>query len=84
MLRPTMFLVLTLGLIGSWQVFDQIFVMSKGGPDKTTLSPAYVSYTTGFADQNFPAAAAMAFVLFAIIVLMTLAQRRLLRERRSS
>jgi len=81
MLRPTMFLVLTLGLIGSWQVFDQIYIMSHGGPDKTTLSPAYVSYATGFGDQNFPAAAAMAFVLFAIIVLLTLAQRRLLRSR---
>lgn len=81
MLRPTMFLVVTLGLIGSWQVFDQIYIMSRGGPDKTTLSPAYVSYATGFSDQNFPAAAAMAFVLFAIIVLLTLAQRRLLRGR---
>jgi multiple sugar transport system permease protein len=81
MLRPTMFLVITLGLIGSWQVFDQIYIMSQGGPDKTTLSPAYVSYSTGFGDQNFPAAAAMAFVLFAIIVLMTIVQRRLLRGR---
>jgi multiple sugar transport system permease protein len=81
LLRPTMFLVVTLGLIGSWQVFDQIYIMSQGGPDKTTLSPAYVSYTTGFDDQNFPAGAAMAFVLFAIIVVMTLAQRFLLRDK---
>jgi multiple sugar transport system permease protein len=81
MLRPTMFLVITLGLIGSWQVFDQIYIMSQGGPGKTTLSPAYVSYATGFQDQNFPAGAAMSFVLFAIIVLMTLGQRWLLRDR---
>jgi multiple sugar transport system permease protein len=81
MLRPTMFLVITLGLIGSWQVFDQIYIMSKGGPGKTTLSPAYVSYSTGFQNQNFPAGAAMAFMLFAIIVLMTVAQRWLLRDR---
>jgi multiple sugar transport system permease protein len=81
LLRPTMFLVVTLGLIGSWQVFDQIYIMSQGGPDKTTLSPAYVSYTTGFNDQDFPAGAAMAFVLFAIIVVMTVAQRFLLRDR---
>ena len=81
MLRPTMFLVVTLGLIGSWQVFDQIYIMSQGGPGKTTLSPAYVSYATGFQDQNFPAGAAMAFVLFAIIVLMTGGQRWLLRDR---
>jgi multiple sugar transport system permease protein len=81
MLRPTVFLVVTLGLISSWQVFDQIYIMSRGGPDKTTLSPAYVSYTTGFDDQNYPGGAAMSFVLFAIIVLMTLGQRWLLRDR---
>jgi multiple sugar transport system permease protein len=73
--------VVTLGLIGSWQVFDQIYIMSRGGPDKTTLSPAYVSYTTGFSDQNYPGGAAMSFVLFGIIVLMTLGQRWLLRDR---
>lgn len=81
MLRPTTFLVLTLGLIGSWQVFDQIYIMSQGGPDNTTSSPAFVSYTYGFGDQNFPAGAAMAFVLFTIIVLMTIGQRWLLRDK---
>lgn len=81
MLRPTVFLVVTLSLISSWQVFDQIYIMSQGGPDKTTLSPAYVSYTYGFGDQNFPAGAAMAFVLFTIIVLMTIGQRYLLRDK---
>lgn len=81
LLRPTVFLVVTLGLIGSWQVFDQIYIMSQGGPDKTTLSPAYDSYATGFDDQNFPAGAAMAFVLFAIIVVMTVGQRFLLRDK---
>jgi multiple sugar transport system permease protein len=79
-LRPQVFLVITLGLIGSWQVFDQIFIISQGGPDKTTLSPAYLSYTTGFGDQQYPAGAAMSFVLFAIIVVMTLVQRFVLRD----
>lgn len=81
MLRPQLFLVITLGLIGSWQVFDQIFILSQGGPDKTTLSPAYESYTTGFHDQNYPVGAAMSFVLFAIIVVMTVVQRWVLRDR---
>ncbi len=81
MLRPTMFLVLTLGLIGSWQVFDQIYVMSQGNPAKTTLTPAYLSYRTAFKDFNYGSGAAISFILFAIIVLMTLLQRWLLRER---
>jgi multiple sugar transport system permease protein len=80
-LRPTMFLVLTLGLIGSWQVFDQIYVMSQGDPAKTTLTPAYLSYRTAFKDFNYGSGAAISFILFAIIVLMTLLQRWLLRER---
>ena len=38
-LKPTLFLVLTLGLIGTWQVFDQIYIMSQGGPAKTHGHP---------------------------------------------
>ena len=81
MLRPTLFLVLTLGLIGTWQVFDQVYVMSQGDPAKTTLTPAYLSYRTAFQDFNYGAGAAISFVLFLIIVVLTLIQRRVLRER---
>ncbi|BCB87713.1 carbohydrate ABC transporter permease [Phytohabitans suffuscus] len=84
MLRPTLFLVLTLGLIGTWQVFDQIYVMSQGNPAKTTLTPAFLSYRTAFKDFEYGRGAAIAFVLFLIIVAMTLLQRWILRERRSS
>ncbi|EBM0725608.1 sugar ABC transporter permease, partial [Salmonella enterica subsp. enterica serovar Senftenberg] len=42
MLKPTIFLVTTLGLIGTWQVFDQIYVMGKGAPANTTLTPAFL------------------------------------------
>lgn len=80
-LRPTMFLVLTLGLIGTWQVFDQIYVMSQGNPAKTTLTPAYLSYRTAFRDFDYGSGAAISFVLFLIIVVLTLLQRRALRER---
>ena len=68
MLRPTLFTVLTLGLIGTWQVFDQIYTGTQGGPAKTTLTPAYLSYKTAFNNQNWGQGAAIAFVLFAIIV----------------
>ncbi|GGM85959.1 ABC transporter permease [Thermopolyspora flexuosa] len=80
-LRPTLFLVLTLGLIGTWQVFDQIYVMSQGNPAKTTLTPAYLSYRTAFRDFEYGSGAAISFVLFLIIVVFTLLQRLLLRER---
>ena len=76
-----LFTVLTLGLIGTWQVFDQVFVGSQGSPAKTTLTPAYLSYIAGFQNQDWGQAAAIAFILFAIIVAFTILQRFVLRER---
>ncbi|MCX4473830.1 sugar ABC transporter permease [Micromonospora sp. NBC_01655] len=81
MIKPTMFLVLTLGLIGSWQVFDQVYVMSQGEPAKTTLTPAYLSYRTAFRDFDYGSGAAISFVLFLIIIGLTLLQRRLMADR---
>ncbi len=81
LLKPTMFLVLTLGLIGTWQVFDQIYIMSQGNPAKTTLTPAYLSYRTAFNDFDYGSGAAISFVLFLIIVLMMLVQRWVMRDR---
>ncbi|MFC4586321.1 carbohydrate ABC transporter permease [Sphaerisporangium corydalis] len=81
MLRPTLFLVLTLGLIGTWQVFDQVYVMSQGNPAKTTLTPAYLSYRTAFRDFDYGSGTAISFVLFLIIVVMTLVQRWVMRDR---
>ncbi|UER55740.1 sugar ABC transporter permease [Kineosporiaceae bacterium SCSIO 59966] len=80
-LRPTLFTVITLGLIGTWQVFDQIYVGTDGGPAKTTVTPAYLSYTASFGSQRWGEGAAIAFILFAIIVTFTILQRVVLRER---
>lgn len=81
-LRPTLFLVLTLGLIGTWQVFDQVYVLSRGNPANTTLTPAYLSYSTSFVGHQWGQGAAIAFLLFVVIVAFTLVQRWALRERR--
>lgn len=81
MLRPTLFLVLTLGLIGTWQIFDQVYIMSQGNPAGTTLTPAYLSYVTSFGNQQWGQGAAISFLLFAIIVVLTLVQRYVLRDR---
>lgn len=81
MVRPTLFTVLTLGLIGTWQVFDQIYTGTQGGPAKTTLTPAYLSFQTSFNSQRWGEGAAIAFILFAIIVVLTLLQRWALREK---
>ena len=83
-LRPTLFTVLTLGLIGGWQIFDQIYTGTQGGPAGTTTSPAYLSYSTAFQSQNWGQGAAIGFLVFIIIVLFTILQRFILRDRKVS
>ncbi len=77
LLRPTLFFVITLGLIGTYQVFDQIYVMSSGGPAKTTLTVAYLVYRNGFTNSDMGLAAAIAILLFVIIFTLTMIQRRI-------
>jgi multiple sugar transport system permease protein len=78
MLRPTMLLVLTLGLISTWQVFDQIYLL--GPTNQTVGTPAYLSYEVSFRDSAFGTGAAIAFLLFLLIVVLTVLQRRFLPE----
>jgi multiple sugar transport system permease protein len=83
MLKPTLFTVLTLGLIGTWQVFDQVY-LTRGTPAAPTLtSPAYLAFNQAFENNEPGIAAAIAFVLFLIIIAMTLIQRWVLGDRDS-
>lgn len=77
LLRPTLFFVITLGLIGTYQVFDQIYVMTSGGPAKTTLTMAYIVYRNGFRNSEMGVGLATAVLLFFIIFVLTLLQRRI-------
>lgn len=81
LLKPTLFTVLTLGLIGTWQVFDQVYLTGGGDPGKTTLTPAYLAYQTSIKDLDWGEGTAIAFILFVIIVVFTLVQRWVLRDR---
>ena len=79
LLKKQIVLVITLGLIGTWQVFDQIYIMSDGAGE--TVTPAYLSYTTGVRESRFGGASALAFIVFAIILVFTAVQRFLGREK---
>jgi multiple sugar transport system permease protein len=81
MLRPTLFLVLTLGLIGSWQVFDSVFLISQGNPAGTTLTPAFLAYQQSFGNMQWGQGAAIAFLLFGLIIVLATGQRWLLRDK---
>lgn len=80
-LKPTFFTVITLGLVGCWQVFDQIYTGTQGDPGKTTLTPAYLSYQAAFIQQDWGRGSAIALVLFAIIIVFTLFQRWVLSDK---
>jgi multiple sugar transport system permease protein len=82
LLRPTMFFAITLGLIGTYQVFDQVYVMTAGGPAKTTLTMAYIVYRNGFRNSEMGLGLATAVLLFVIIFLLTMIQRRITEERK--
>ena len=78
LLRPTSFFIITIGLIGTFQVFDQIFVISSGGPAKTTFTIAWMVYRNAFLNSQAGLGAATAFLLFMLIGVFTLLQRRLI------
>ncbi len=82
LLTPTTFFVVSLGLIGTFQVFDQAFVISNGsgGPEKSTLTVVFTIYNQAFKERNgLGLAAAGAVILFVIIFTLTLIQRRFLK-----
>ncbi|MEZ4864606.1 MAG: sugar ABC transporter permease [Caldilineaceae bacterium] len=72
MMTPTIFFSLILGLIGSFQMFTQAYVMTRGGPNNATLTYVMHIYNKGFRQFYFGYASALAWVLFLIILLFTL------------
>ncbi len=76
MVRPVTYFVLVMSLIGCFQVFDQIFVMSSGGPNNATTTMSYMVYQNSFQYFRLGYGAAIAVVLAGIIFLVTIIQKR--------
>ena len=70
-------------LIGDFQLFAEPYVMTQGGPLKSTNSLVLLMYEEGFRWWRLGYAAALAFILFAVILAATAVQMRLQRERRA-
>ncbi|MFN4232327.1 carbohydrate ABC transporter permease [Thermus sp.] len=82
LLSPTTFFLFTLGLIGAFQVFTQVYVLTPtGGVLQDTLTLAFYLYNKGFRDSDFSYASAIAMVTFLLILVLTLIQRRVLERR---
>lgn len=76
LLLPTISFTLITNLINSFQVFDPVYVMTKGGPMFSTEVLVYYVYYMGFNVFDMGYASAMAFILFLIILVFTLVQLR--------
>lgn len=72
MITPTLFFSLVMGIISSFQVFTSAYVMTDGGPNNATLTQVLYLYRKAFRQFHFGYAAAMAWVLFAVIMVFTL------------
>lgn len=84
MLSPTTFLVVVLAVINSFQIFDQVYVMTlrtvPGGVGGSATTLTYYLYRRAFTNSEFGYASAVALVLFAIILLVTVFQLRIQRR----
>jgi multiple sugar transport system permease protein len=75
LLKPVLFFVIVIETIGSFQVFDAIYVMTGGGPVRASYSLVYQLYDEGFKFQNFGYASAIGMILFLIVFSVTMIQR---------
>ena len=80
-LKPITYMIVTLGIIGSFQVFDLVYKMTGGGPGRATLTVAYMIYSYAFQDKRMGYACALAVGLLAVILLIHLLQTLLFKER---
>jgi len=81
LLAPTTLFVLVLSMIGSFQVFDIVFVLTRGGPLGATKVLVYYLYEHAFKYFDMGYASAVAYLLFALLFAITLVQIRAFRNR---
>ena len=79
-IRPQVGLALIMSVIGSVLAFEQFLIMTKGGPTETTTTLVHYIYNTSFKYYNFGYGSAMTIVLLMIMLALSFAQMRLLKD----
>jgi len=79
LLSPTTFFILVMSVIGSFQVFDTVYVLTSGGPLGTTKVLVFYLYEHAFKFFEMGYASAVAYVMFVIIFVLTLLQTKYLK-----
>ncbi|MCG8514940.1 MAG: sugar ABC transporter permease [Halanaerobiales bacterium] len=78
LVKPTTFYLTILGTIGSFQVFTQVLLLTDGGPGYATTTLVHLIYNSAFRDFDFGFAAAQAIILFMVILMFSLVQKKFL------
>ena len=81
LLRPVLLFVVVLNIIGSFQMFGQTFMITRGGPELSTRSLVQYIYETAFNNYRMGYAAALSWLLFLVIAVFSFAHFRLMREK---
>ncbi|NOU94325.1 ABC transporter permease subunit [Paenibacillus sp. LMG 31456] len=81
LLSPTLFFMLTVNIIASFQVFDSVKVLTSGGPSNSSNVLVYWIYQSGFEFYKFGEASTGAVILFVIVSIVTIANFLILRSR---
>ena len=76
LLKPTIYFVTTVTAISSFQIFDLIYVMTQGGPNDSTNVIVYSIYKYAFEYFDIGKSCALAYILFAIILVLALVQKK--------
>ncbi|MBQ8086813.1 MAG: sugar ABC transporter permease [Clostridia bacterium] len=74
-LKPITYLVVTLGIIWSFQAFDMVYAMTQGGPGKSTYTMVYTIYNAAFREYRMGYACTVALVLFVFILVVNNIQK---------
>lgn len=80
MLASQLKLMITLAIINSLQIFDSIFILTKGGPGQSTMVPAVYMYEQGFSYRRMGYCSALGVVLFMLILVLTAFNNKFLKN----
>ncbi|TXJ43932.1 carbohydrate ABC transporter permease [Brachyspira pilosicoli] len=79
-LKPINFLVIALGLIWAFQAFEIIYALTSGGPGTATITLVYTIYNTAFRQFNMGFASAVSVLLFIIVLVVSILQKKIMKD----
>jgi multiple sugar transport system permease protein len=81
MLMPTLYFLITMSIIGSLQLFDSVYLLTNGGPEGATQTPAYLIYVISFESARKAGfGSALAVILFFVVMVVTFLFQKLTKE----